>query len=146
MANVKKILVVDDDPDIVDQVTMILKQSGHEVHSAGTQDEAEEILLSLKPDLAILDLIMEEKDTQSVPIPEAEALQSKRTDRTLHFGGWPCQAGPAAPKERVPICPTCSTTPTRARALSSPSVAAPMQPWFLSIRALRSERAPRSSR
>ena len=63
MANAKKILVVDDDPDIVDQVTMILKQDGHEVHSAGTQDEAEEILLSLKPDLAILDLMMEEKDT-----------------------------------------------------------------------------------
>ena len=63
MANVKKILVVDDDPDIVDQVTMILKQDGHEVHSAGTQNEAEEILLSLKPDLAILDLMMKEKDT-----------------------------------------------------------------------------------
>ena len=31
---------------------MILKQDGHEVHAAGTQDEAEEILLSLKPDLA----------------------------------------------------------------------------------------------
>ncbi len=63
MANVKKILVVDDDPDIVEQVTMILKQDGHEVHSAGTQDEAEEILLSLKPDLAILDLMREDKDS-----------------------------------------------------------------------------------
>ena len=38
MANAKKILVVDDDPDIVEQVTMILKQDGHEVHSAGTQN------------------------------------------------------------------------------------------------------------
>jgi len=63
MGNAKKILVVDDDPDIVEQVSMILKQDGHEVHTAGTQDEAEEILLSLKPDLAILDLMMEEKDT-----------------------------------------------------------------------------------
>jgi DNA-binding response OmpR family regulator len=63
MANVKKILVVDDDPDIVDQVTMILKQDGHEVHSAGTQNEAEEMLLSFKPDLAILDLMMEDKDS-----------------------------------------------------------------------------------
>jgi CheY-like chemotaxis protein len=63
MANAKKILVVDDDSDILEQVSMILKQDGHEVHTAGTQDEAEEILLSLKPDLAILDLMMEEKDT-----------------------------------------------------------------------------------
>jgi DNA-binding response OmpR family regulator len=63
MANAKKILVVDDDPDIVDQLTLILKQDGHEVHAAGTQTEAEEILLSIKPDLAILDLMMEEKDS-----------------------------------------------------------------------------------
>ncbi|MGA9657183.1 MAG: response regulator, partial [Polyangia bacterium] len=63
MANAKKILVVDDDPDIVEQVSLILKQDGHEVHAAGTQAEAEEILLSIKPDLAILDLMMEEKDT-----------------------------------------------------------------------------------
>ena len=63
MANAKKILVVDDDPDIVEQVTLILKQDGHDVHAAGTEAEAEEILLSIKPDLAILDLMMEDKDS-----------------------------------------------------------------------------------
>jgi DNA-binding response OmpR family regulator len=63
MSNAKKILVVDDDPDIVDQVTLILKMDGHEVHAAGTQSEAEEILLSIKPDLAVIDLMMEEKDS-----------------------------------------------------------------------------------
>jgi CheY-like chemotaxis protein len=63
MANPKKILVVDDDPDIVEQVTLILKQDGHDVHAAGTEAEAEEILLSIKPDLAILDLMMEDKDS-----------------------------------------------------------------------------------
>ena len=63
MANPKKILVVDDDPDIVEQVTLIMQKDGHEVYSAGTEAEAEEILLSVKPDLAILDLMMEEKDS-----------------------------------------------------------------------------------
>jgi CheY-like chemotaxis protein len=63
MTNAKKILVVDDDPDIVDQVTMILTKDGHEVHAAGTQKEAEELLLSIKPDLAVIDLMMEEKDS-----------------------------------------------------------------------------------
>jgi CheY-like chemotaxis protein len=63
MANAKKILVVDDDPDIVEQVTLIMQQDGHEVYAAGTEAEAEEILLSVKPDLAILDLMMEEKDS-----------------------------------------------------------------------------------
>ncbi len=63
MSNAKKILVVDDDPDIVEQVTMILKKDGHEVHEAGTMSEAEEMLLTFKPDLAIIDLMMEEKDS-----------------------------------------------------------------------------------
>jgi CheY-like chemotaxis protein len=63
MANAKKILVVDDDPDIVEQVTLILQQDGHEVHAAGTQQEAEELLLSFQPDLAVIDLMMEEKDS-----------------------------------------------------------------------------------
>lgn len=63
MSNAKKILVVDDDPDIVEQVTMILKKDGHEVHEAGTMNEAEEVLLAFKPDLAIIDLMMEEKDS-----------------------------------------------------------------------------------
>jgi len=63
MSNAKKILVVDDDPDIVEQVTMILQKDGHEVQAAGTQEEAEELLLAGKPDLAIIDLMMEEKDS-----------------------------------------------------------------------------------
>jgi DNA-binding response OmpR family regulator len=63
MSNAKKILVVDDDPDIVEQVTMILKKDGHDVHVAGTMNEAEEMLLAVKPDLAIIDLMMEEKDS-----------------------------------------------------------------------------------
>ncbi len=63
MSNAKKILVVDDDPDIVEQVSLILKKDGHEVHEAGTQNEAEELLLAVKPDLAIIDLMMEEKDS-----------------------------------------------------------------------------------
>jgi CheY-like chemotaxis protein len=63
MSNAKKILVVDDDPDIVEQVTMILRKDGHQVHEAGTMTEAEEMLLGVKPDLAIIDLMMEEKDS-----------------------------------------------------------------------------------
>jgi CheY-like chemotaxis protein len=63
MSKAKKILVVDDDLDIVEQVTMILRKDGHEVHEAGTMTEAEEMLLGVKPDLAIIDLMMEEKDS-----------------------------------------------------------------------------------
>ena len=58
-----KILVVDDDPDMVLQLTAILSQAGHAVHSAATAGEAEEMLLSVHPDLAVIDLMMEEKDS-----------------------------------------------------------------------------------
>jgi CheY-like chemotaxis protein len=59
----KKILVVDDDSDVLDQVTAILSSAGYEVVSAEDQASAEEALLRTRPDLAIVDLMMEEKDS-----------------------------------------------------------------------------------
>ncbi len=59
----KKILLVDDDPDILDQVTAILSNAGYEVVSAQDETSAEEALLRTRPDLAIVDLMMEEKDS-----------------------------------------------------------------------------------
>jgi CheY-like chemotaxis protein len=58
----KKILIVDDDTDLLEQARLIVSRDGHEVHTAQGREEAEECLLSLAPDLAILDLMMEEKD------------------------------------------------------------------------------------
>lgn len=63
MGKAKKILVVDDDVDILDQVSMLLKAEGYEVISAGGETEAEEALLAAKPDLAVLDLMMEQMDS-----------------------------------------------------------------------------------
>ncbi len=63
MSAKKKILVVDDDPDILDQVTATLTAAGYETLSAEGRTEAEEALLKARPDLAILDLMMEEKDS-----------------------------------------------------------------------------------
>jgi CheY-like chemotaxis protein len=59
----KKILVVDDDMDILEQITAVLTGAGYEVASAQGRPEAEELLLKIKPDLAVLDLMMEEKDS-----------------------------------------------------------------------------------
>jgi two-component system, OmpR family, response regulator len=59
----KKILVVDDDPDLLEQMTAILTAAGYAVTAAEGKAAAEEALLTLKPDLAILDLMMEEKDS-----------------------------------------------------------------------------------
>ena len=63
MTTKKKILVVDDDIDQLDRLTLILKADGYDVISAQGQAEGEEALLTAIPDLAILDLMMENLDS-----------------------------------------------------------------------------------
>ena len=57
-----KILVVDDDPDILDALTMILESKGYEVITAQNGIEALANLKAEKPDLMILDLLMPKMD------------------------------------------------------------------------------------
>ena len=59
----KRIVVVDDDEDVLEQLSQILVGEGYEVHMAASQAEGEDLLLSLHPDLAILDLMMEQEDS-----------------------------------------------------------------------------------
>ena len=58
----KTILVVDDDPDFLAQQQMQLEAVRYTVLVANGQQEAWEILETRCPDLAILDLMMEELD------------------------------------------------------------------------------------
>jgi CheY-like chemotaxis protein len=62
MSEAKTILIVDDDPDILEQYTLILKGAGFSVVQAASVGEAEETMLTVRPDLAVLDLMMDEKD------------------------------------------------------------------------------------
>jgi CheY-like chemotaxis protein len=59
----KKILVVDDDIDYLFQMQLQLKNLGYDVITAESQKEAEQIIGSTKPDLAIYDLMMESEDS-----------------------------------------------------------------------------------
>ncbi len=63
MQTPKKILVVDDDIDILEQVALILRKEGYQVIQAQGQKEGEEALLTTIPDLAVLDLMMEHMDS-----------------------------------------------------------------------------------
>ncbi|HOW88884.1 MAG TPA: response regulator [Elusimicrobiales bacterium] len=63
MTTKKNILVVDDDQDILEQVSLTMKAAGYNVATAGGQAEAEEVLLQFVPDLAIIDLMMEHMDS-----------------------------------------------------------------------------------
>jgi two-component system, OmpR family, response regulator len=62
MTTTKTILVVDDDPDFLLQQRMQLEAAGFRVLSADGQAKAEALLADEKPDLAILDLMMENFD------------------------------------------------------------------------------------
>jgi CheY-like chemotaxis protein len=57
------ILIVDDDIDYLFQTKLKLEQLGFKTITADSQREAELILEKTKPDLAILDLMMENEDS-----------------------------------------------------------------------------------
>ncbi|MFO7917534.1 MAG: response regulator [Anaerolineae bacterium] len=54
-----KILIVDDDPDFVEATRMVLESEGYEVISASDGDEGLRKAKEERPDLVILDVIME---------------------------------------------------------------------------------------
>jgi len=58
----KKVLVVDDDPDIADAISMILESKGYQVVIAHDGIECLNKLGTQKPDLIILDLLMPKMD------------------------------------------------------------------------------------
>jgi two-component system, OmpR family, alkaline phosphatase synthesis response regulator PhoP len=62
MVSRAKILVVDDEPDILDIVRTNLEGSGYEVSGAATGVDALRQLKLLRPDLVILDVVMPEVD------------------------------------------------------------------------------------
>jgi len=55
----KKILIIDDDPDFVRTTGIVLKSAGYEVFDALSGKEGLEKSKSHKPDLYIIDLMME---------------------------------------------------------------------------------------
>lgn len=73
-----KILIVDDDPDMVEAGRIVLEAGGYEVISAGNVPNGLEALEEVQPDLLILDVMMEEVDDGLVM-----ARQIRRQGRDL---------------------------------------------------------------
>ena len=59
---VPKILIVDDDPDIIEAGRLVLEREGYEVEGAPSRADGMKRLEEVKPDLLILDIMMEERD------------------------------------------------------------------------------------
>ncbi len=59
----KKVLLVDDDPDFLEPVRMLLEAHGYTVAAAHSEAGAFTCLETFKPDVAILDLMMDHYDS-----------------------------------------------------------------------------------
>ncbi len=58
----KYVLIVDDDPDLVETVGMLLESKGYEVGKAYDGIEGEEAIKNRRPDVLVLDVMMPRKD------------------------------------------------------------------------------------
>ncbi|MBM4284161.1 MAG: response regulator [Deltaproteobacteria bacterium] len=58
----KYILIVDDDPDLVETVSMLLESKGYEVGKAYDGIEGEEAIKKRRPDVLVLDVMMPRKN------------------------------------------------------------------------------------
>ena len=54
----KKVLIADDEPNIVAAVEFLLQRNGYEVHVARNGDEALKLVEACNPDIVLLDVMM----------------------------------------------------------------------------------------
>jgi CheY-like chemotaxis protein len=73
--DVKKILLVDDDPDFLDIISIKLEKEGYKVEKVDLPEKAIEKILEFNPDLVILDILMPRKDGIDI------ALEIKTNDK-----------------------------------------------------------------
>jgi two-component system OmpR family response regulator len=76
-----RVLVVDDEPNIVDVISMALRYQGFEVAEAGTGAEALSQVRAFRPHLVVLDVMLPDMEGFDV----AERLGSQRADVPIIF-------------------------------------------------------------
>ena len=108
----KYILVVDDDPDLVETVAMMLESKGCEVGKAYDGIEGQESIRERRPDLVILDIMMPRKDgyvlcaelkadenTRDIPVILLTAVgEAVPSTRYSHADGMATEADEYIPK------------------------------------------------
>ncbi len=73
-----RIYIVDDDPDIVDFLSLVLKKEGHTIGFQLDESDVAEKITAFETDLIILDVIFPENDSAGFEI----ARELKHDDRT----------------------------------------------------------------
>jgi DNA-binding response OmpR family regulator len=75
----KKVLIIDDDPDILEAVEMILNSGGYEPIATMKGDETCQKVRDYKPDLIILDVLLSGNDGRKI------CKTLKHDERTKHI-------------------------------------------------------------
>ena len=114
-----KVLVVDDDPDFVEIVSLVLRKEGYEIESASSGDAALKLMRASPPDILLLDVMMstildgvnvsmtmaEDPVLKDVPIvmissiPESSHADEFPTDEYVPISAWITK--PAQPQQLV---------------------------------------------
>lgn len=76
----KRILLIDDDPDLIDMYQPYLQQNGYDVKAAYNTTEAKELFESFDPGIIFCDLVMEHFDSGFV-LTHWLGRQANRDDR-----------------------------------------------------------------
>lgn len=59
----KKILIVDDDSDIIVSMKKVLESANHKVETAKNENDCMDLFLKFKPDIIFMDMMMENMDS-----------------------------------------------------------------------------------
>ncbi len=108
----KYVLIVDDDPDMVETVGMMLESKGYEVGKAYDGIEGEKSIQQRRPDLLVLDVMMprkngyvlcselkKNKETKNIPVILLTAVGEAVTSTTYsHADGKATEAEDYIPK------------------------------------------------
>jgi DNA-binding response OmpR family regulator len=79
MANLKRVIYIEDEPEMIDLVRLILSKKGYEVHGANGGREGLELVTREQPDLVLLDLMMPDIDGWDV----YQQMKAEETTRDI---------------------------------------------------------------
>jgi DNA-binding response OmpR family regulator len=90
--NMKKILLIDDDPDIITVLQLLLKKKGYEVATASREEEAYDQVSVFQPHLIVLDVLLSGVDGRTI------CKKLKNSDSSKHIPIIMFSAHPSAQK------------------------------------------------
>lgn len=84
----EKILVIDDDPDVISLMRMLLQKKHYDVASATKESEVEQLVLDFKPDIIIMDVLLSGSDGRSI-CRNLKNTESSKHIPIIMFSGHP---------------------------------------------------------